>query len=206
MKEILTEEDFKQAAETLKCEVAAIKAVCAVEAPKGGFNKDDSPVILFEPFLFSDYTKGKYDDKTVKIGKDEYPLSINRRKKTWSIANAKYGPSSIQHSKLQAASELDRDAALKACSWGKFQILGSNYLMCGCKTLQEFINLQYKDEASQLKCFISFLKSSKLDKALRAKDWVTFAIGYNGPRQDKGTKDTSDDYSTYIEKAYKKLV
>jgi len=204
MKELL-EEDYIKAAEKLNCEVNTIKAVCMVEAPKGGFQKDGKPVILFEPYQFSNLTKGLFDNKFVTINKINYPLSINKRKKPWTVANAKYGPSSIQHQKLEAAKLLDFEAALKACSWGKFQIMGYNYKMCGHSTIQSFVNSMMLNEGTHLNAFVHFIQNMKLDDELRDKNWVAFAFRYNGPKQDKGTSDKSDDYSTYLEKAYKKL-
>ncbi|WP_373427998.1 N-acetylmuramidase domain-containing protein, partial [Chryseobacterium sp. WLY505] len=44
----LTEQDYINAAKELGCEVSAIKAVSEVEAPKGGFQADGTPTILFE--------------------------------------------------------------------------------------------------------------------------------------------------------------
>jgi hypothetical protein len=38
----------------------------------------------------------------------------------------------------------------------------------------------YKSEDEHLRLFCNFLKSTRLDRFLRAKDWVAFAKGYNG--------------------------
>jgi hypothetical protein len=206
MPELLTEQNFIDAAATLGCEVNAIKAVCQIEAPRGGFDTKGRPVILYEPYLFSDLTKGQFDGKTVTIKDVKYPLSINRRKKPWTVANAQYGPTGIQYDKYLAAAALDADSAAKACSWGKFQILGANYHVCGFDTVAAFVTAMQTDENAHLQAFIHFCQGNKLDKFLQTKNWVEFAFHYNGPKQDKGTADKSDDYSTYIEKAYNKLI
>lgn len=204
MKPVLTEQDFISAANELGCEVAVIKAVCEVEAPRGGFLDNDKPVILYEPFLFGDMTKHRYNGETIFANGVVYPLSRNRRIMPWSVANAKYGPSSVQHIKLIAAKRFARDEAFMACSWGKFQILGSNYRLCGFTSIEDFIQAMYESEKAHLMAFISFIKNSRLDDELRLKQWERFAYQYNGPRQDKGTRNPVDDYDFFLEKAYKK--
>ena len=45
MKPVLTEADFIRAAAAIGCSIAAVKAVCAVEAPRGGFSPSGEPTI-----------------------------------------------------------------------------------------------------------------------------------------------------------------
>lgn len=166
-KSVLSESDLVAAAEELGVPVAVIKAVCEVEAPRGGFQANGEPVILFERHLFSRYTHGKWDASQP------------------DISNPKpggYGASISQHTRLARAAKLDRQAALKAASWGKFQILGVNHKQAGHKTLQSFINAMYESEAAQLDAFVAFIKADKrLLDALRERDWAAFARVYNGP-------------------------
>ena len=48
-----------------------------------------------------------------------------------------------------------------------------------------------ESEDAQLAGFVCFLKSNKLDRALQAHDWTTFARGYNGPTFAKNNYDTN---------------
>lgn len=205
MPELLKELDFKYAAQELGCEIEVIKAVCQIEAPKGGFSQDGKPVILYEPYLFGDMTKHKYNSSFANIAGIMYPLSRNRRLLPWSIQNAKYGPSSIQHIKLNVAKALDARAAICSCSWGKFQILGNNYKLCGFTSPEDFVKAMYISETEHLKAFVNFIKNSRLDDELRNKDWERFAFQYNGPRQDKGTAEDRDDYDYFLKSAYDKI-
>ena len=166
MKPTLTHEDYVRAAAVLGVQVAVIKAVAAVEAPRGGFLASGEPTILYERHIFSRLTGGKYDNK--------WPSISNR------IPGGYIG-GYAEHLRLQRAVELDRDAALQSASWGKFQIMGFNYAACGCKTLQEFINLVYRSEQAQLGLFINFLRSQGLVKYSKALDFTGFARRYNGP-------------------------
>lgn len=205
MKPRLTKEDFARAAAIIGCEPEVVEAITMIEAPRGGFLESGEPVILFEPFLFGDLTKHKFDDKTVTIDNHVYPLSLNRRNIGWSVKNAQYGTNTIQHQKLQAAAAFDRDSALEACSWGKFQILGSNYHVCGYDSLQNFMNAMYESEAKHLEAFLGFIKGNNMRQFLIDKNWDKFAIRYNGPKQDKGTTNPYDDYDWFLSEAYRKL-
>ncbi len=201
----LKELDYAEAAVLIGCEVEVIKAVTEIEAPMGGFDKINRPVILYEPFIFGDLTKQKYDGAIVTINNENYPLSLDRKKVKWSIQNAKYGPKSIQYHKLDAAEKLDVDAAYKCCSWGRFQILGMNYKLCGYNSLDSFLTDMFSSEKYHLFAFVNFIKNKKLDKYLIEKNWIKFAEGYNGKMQNKGTETIYDDYSYKLEMAYKKL-
>ena len=186
MKPILTEQDFKEAAQSLGCHVAAIKAVCEVEAPRGGFLADGQITILFERHKFHQFTDGEFSAT--------HP----------DISNPKpggYGPAGQhQHDRLAEAVLLNRDAALRACSWGKFQLMGYNYKLGGFVSLQEMINAFSISEGEHLKAFVNFVKASKLDDELRARDWNNFAAGYNGAnyRINKYDEKLSRAYTKYI--------
>jgi hypothetical protein len=163
----LHELDYQQAALALGCEVAAIKAVCAIEAPRGGFLETGHPTILFERHVFHRLTDGKYDRAAPNISGRE---------------PGAYGTFGGQPARLARAAEFDRAAALMATSWGKFQIMGENYKRAGFKTLQEFINAMFKSEQQHLAAFVSFIKGDqRLVEALRLKNFGTFARLYNGP-------------------------
>jgi hypothetical protein len=167
MRPPLTEKDWQDAADALDVPVAAIKAVAEVEAPGSGFLSSGEPRILFERHKFHNHTGGKWDKTHPNISHPKW---------------GGYGKESAQHGRLQEAAALDREAALKSASWGRFQILGENYKQAGFDTLQAFINAMYRDEASHLRAFVQFLKNdSRLLTALQKRNWATFARYYNGP-------------------------
>lgn len=164
---MLTDEDYARAASQLGCEIAAIKAVAEVESgPYGAFLANGEPVILFERHLFSRLTKHKFDNS--------HPDLSN------PVAGG-YGKVSSQHARLAAAAELDRDAALQSASWGRFQVLGSNWQSLGYESLQAFVNAMYAGEAGHLDSFVRFVIANNLTQHLQHRDWAKFARGYNGP-------------------------
>lgn len=165
----LTEQDFIHAAEVLECEGAAIKAVAEVEAAGYGFLPDGRPKILFEAHIFSRETGGKYDITHPDISS-----------KRWNRFLYKGGAK--EYERLEKAKQLDMQAALKSCSWGKFQIMGFNFKRCGYDDVKSFVEDMYKGESYHLIAFTEFIRSNKrLHKALAAKNWESFAKLYNGP-------------------------
>lgn len=177
----LQECDFVTAANLLNCEVAAIKAVAEVEAPKGGFLSNGQPRILFEGHYFYRLTKGRHGISNVS-----YPKWISKY----------YNED--QHARLAKAISLDREAALQSASWGKFQIMGENWKDLGYRSLQEFINAMYSNETEHLMAFVKYIKRNKLEDELRRKDWAGFAKVYNGPGYAK------NQYDKKMAAAYKK--
>ena len=180
----LTKKDYQKAANELQVDVAVIKAVCKVEAPMGGFLSNGTPVILFERHKFHQFTKG--------IFSQDYPSISNPRPGGYK---GKYK----EHDRLQSAVNLDRESALLSASWGKFQIMGFNYKLCGFEDLQDFINAMFKSEEEQLYAFVNFIKSVKLQDELQRKDWKAFAKAYNGKayRKNKYAKRMQEAYNYY---------
>lgn len=164
----LTNADIQRAATSLGVPTSSVRAILTVEAPRGGFQDDGQVVILFEPHKFSQYTNGRYDKSYPGLS---YP--------NWKPGG--YGKYSQQHAKLQSAIQLDRDAALRATSWGIPQILGNNWKQVGAASLQDFINRMHRSEGAQLDLMVNFIKADKeLWNALKRSDWDTVARKYNG--------------------------
>jgi hypothetical protein len=164
----LVEEDFQHAAAALGCSVAAIKAVAEVESRHSGFNPDGSPVTLFEGHKFHQFTGGRFDNAHRTLS---YP--------TWTRVH--YGRTwEEEQLRLQVAITLDRKAALMATSWGKFQLMGFNYGVCGYVDLEVFVTDMRRSEREHLMAFVAFVKNQGLDDELRDLKWASFALRYNG--------------------------
>lgn len=163
---IFTQGAIEAAAQELGCEVAAVKAVIDVES-RGGFLSDSRPKILFERHLFHRFTDGAFSAAHSDISSSQ-PRG--------------YVGGAGEYERLGRAIQLNRAAALKSASWGAFQILGSNHVAAGYADVEDFCRDMCQSEDSQLKAFVSFVKTNRLDDELRRRDWVGFARGYNGPR------------------------
>ena len=167
MSKLLTEQNFIDAAKSINAEVAAIKAVAEVESRGDGFLPDGRPKILFEAHKFSKYTNRKYDTSHPHIS------SLKWNKKL-------YKGGAKEYDRLNEAIALNREAALKSASWGKFQVMGFNAIDCGWPTVEAFVTDMYKDEGEHLRSFLGFVKANNLVKHLQNKDWAKFAFKYNG--------------------------
>lgn len=182
----LTEQDYQEAAQQLDCEVAAIKAAAEVESHGEGFLSTGEPVILFEAHIFDRLTQGRFRKSHPHISSARWDRKL-------------YGPTGQhQHRRLAEAVTLDRNAALQSASYGKFQVMGFNWKVCGYSSLQEFINAMFRSEKDHLQAFMGYVLSRNLDDELRRKDWAGFAFGYNGSAY------AENKYDIKLAKAYKK--
>lgn len=170
----LTDSDFLEVAVMLNCEVEAIKAVAEVETKTGAWDSKGRPTILFERHYFRKLTLGKF----------------NITHKDISGSPGGYGRFSDQYPKLTRAAVLNEKAALQSASWGRFQIMGSNYKQAGFSTISSFVDKMMLSEFEHLQAFASFIKNDKnLLNAIQNKNWVSFAKRYNGPNYSKNKYD-----------------
>jgi hypothetical protein len=85
-----------------------------------------------------------------------------------------------QYERMDWARRFDEDAALLATSWGKFQVMGFNFLAAGFRTVSDFVQAQYENELQHLMAFLGYVKFNGIDDELRRHDWVNFARLYDG--------------------------
>ena len=178
--------DYDGAAKKLGSDVASIKAVAEVETGiRGSWDADCRPIILYERHLFSSMTGNEFDPSHPDIS---------------NPTAGGYGLYSAQHPKLKRAAALNEQAALKAASWGGYQILGQNFAAAGFATVDAFVSAQMESETRQLEIFVTVvLANAGWLKAFQAKDWTAFARGYNGPKYKE------NDYDTKMKDAYDRL-
>ena len=184
MNKTLSDLDYTNAAIDLGVESAALKAVAKVESNGDGFLPNGYPKILFEGHLFHNFTKGIYDQLEPTIS---YP--------EWTKEH--YLGGEKEYTRLHLAVAFDREAALKSTSWGKFQILGSNYKDAGYERIALFVHEMHISEAHHLKAFCNVIRKWELVEAIKYHKWEDFARKYNGPGFRK------NDYHTKIEEAYR---
>jgi N-acetylmuramidase-like protein len=185
MSKTLTEADFNRAAMKLRCGVPEVKAVAKVESPKGGFLSDGRPTLLFEAHIFSRLTKRKYDRSHPHLSSRYWDREL-------------YSATSVgEHKRMEEAAKLDRSAALQSASWGRFQLMGFNWAVCGFASLQDFVNGMYHSEGKQLDGFVAYVIHRRLDDELREHRWAELAFGYNGPAY------AENDYDGRLHRAYK---
>lgn len=177
----LEDADINDIATNYNLEAAAIKAVIKVETGGSGFLLDGRPKILFEGHIFWNELKKvnlKPEEYVIKFPDIVYPH--------WTKQYYKGGTG--EYDRLEKAKLIHEEAALKAASWGLFQIMGFNYEIAGFNDVKAFVDAQNESEKEHLKAFINFItyKSGNQAKAtiefLKEKDWKGFAARYNGPK------------------------
>lgn len=180
---LLTESDFQEAAYLLNCDIAAIKAVAEVESSGNGFLSDGRVKILFEGHQFYKYTNGAYEQSYATICYKKWTKKYYSKGPNADVRGAG------ELARLEQAMALDRAAALKSASYGKFQIMGFNFSSCDFDNVEDFYAAMQASEGEQLKAFCCFIKATNLDGHLRKHRWASFARGYNGPEYAKNKYD-----------------
>lgn len=172
----LTENDFELTARLLDVEPAALKAVKSVESGKfGGFFKPGKPVILFEGHVFWKQLKQRGINPELHMSGNENILYPQ-----WSKDH--YAGGLKEYERLEKARAIHREAADASASWGMFQIMGFNHVLCGEKSVAGFVEMMHKSELHQLLLSARFIKSAGMLPALQQKNWMEFARRYNGPK------------------------
>lgn len=189
----LTEADFIAAANELQCNIAAVKAVTAVESSGSGFDSTGRVRILFEGHIFHKYTKGRYSEGVIHTPGISYPK--------WTTAYYTRGTPDERNkgewARLERAITLDRKAALYSASYGMFQIMGFNHALCGFINVDDFVDAMRSGAAAHLKAFVEYVQHVGLDDELRnfggSSPWLhgeaAFARKYNGPGYQKNRYD-----------------
>lgn len=171
----LSDAQYAAAAARHGVDVAAIKAVAEVESGgRSGFDDRHRAKILFEAHHFRKHTQQLYDLTHPHLS---CPRVLSKKYYSWN-----------QYDRLYEAMVLDPIAAVKACSWGKFQVLGSNHN--GWPEPLSFARAMQRSEENHLKSFESYCTENNLMAHVKSKNWARFAAGYNGANYQEFNYDT----------------
>lgn len=93
-----------------------------------------------------------------------------------------YGKFITQYTRRDRAAGIHRDAALAACSYTAFQILGENFEECGYSTVTEFVDALESPE-NWLPAMVALVKAKRIESTLRPDrlDFDGFSVAWNGP-------------------------
>jgi hypothetical protein len=189
---LLSDENFREAAVLLGCDIPAVKAVAEVEGSGCGFLIDRRPKVLFEGHKFAQFTRNRHNATAPEIS---YLTWDRKRYASGSNADER---GKGEWERLMYAMEFDLSAALMSASWGRFQIMGFNAHPSGYTDIIDFAIAMATDERLQLIAFVNYLRSTGLDDELQRHDWTNFARLYNGPRY------YDNQYHTKLATAWKK--
>jgi hypothetical protein len=188
----LTPADYEWAAKRLGWSVPQIRAVDLVESAGGGWFTDIRasilsldgdggfldgnalPKILYEAHVFARNTDpaGKFNATAPNLSSAKWNKSL-------------YVGGQGEYARLWKAIALDRDAAFKAISVGRYQILGENHTAAGFGSAESFFEAMCVSERAHLEAFVTFIVNSGLVEEGRAISadagaCTPFAKGYNG--------------------------
>lgn len=189
----LTDEDFREVAEELGVEVAAVKAVVEIEAgaKHEGFWANGKPIINFDLSMFRKFAARN-------------KINLSRYQRSHAVVFAKpnrarYGSyQAAQQARLDAARTIDDKTAIEGTFWGMFQLGGFNWKVCGTSSPDEFVRLMSRSERDQLELFAEFIRETGMLPLLKAKNWSAFARRFNGPSYARR------GYHTRLARAYAK--
>lgn len=181
-------DDILIAAGRINVPAAQIKALSDVESPKGGFNSDGTPKILFERHKFYQaLTKLNWITKRDEM-REKYPDICHPSAGSYNTRP--------QYEKLEIAATLNWDAAHESASWGFGQVMGFNWKALGYDSVRDFVTLMYASEGYQLDAVCRYIEVNHLDDELRREDWAGFAKGYNGQDYQR------NDYDNKMSRAF----
>ena len=190
---LLTDADIDNAAYRHGLEPALVRAVIAVESRGRGFLRSGRPKILFEGHIFwKQLELAGLDPDSIA---PTLPQGILYPKWTheWYLGGEK------EYDRLNAAMDVDEDAALKSTSWGLFQIMGFNYDKARFDNVQLFVSaMQHGGEHTHLEAFLFFITDTFAIDDLQRHKWSRFARRYNGPGYKR------NGYHTKLAQAYER--
>lgn len=170
----LKESDLVLASQTLGVELEAIRAVSEVESRGGGFLADGQVKVLFERHVFNRRLKAVGLTLAAELGRNARPDLVN-------TSTGGYRGGAHENKRLDMATRLNREVGLESASYGRYQIMGFHWQRLGYSSVEDYVERMKDSEGEQLKAFVQFIKTdTRLHKALKEKDWTTFAEIYNG--------------------------
>jgi len=178
---MLSQKDIEWAAGELGVGIAEILAVNEVESRGSGFFEEDKAAILYERHVMRRRLKAhNVNPAPYEVS---HPNLVNRSPGGYQGGLAEYD-------RLSQARGIHNAAASESTSWGSFQIMGYHWRVLGYPSIERYVELMQRSEGEHLKAFVRFIQvSPRLLKALRDRDWATFARWYNGPAYAKHNYD-----------------
>lgn len=148
-----------------------LNAIATVESRGGGFDVRGRPKILYERHIFHRLTNGAHS-----VALFSNPASGGYSHDSWD--------------KLTQALGKDVDAAIMACSWGAFQVMGMHWAHLGYHSAIDMAHGMVVTERAHYEALSRFIRANGLTDAARrisanAETNRAFARGYNGSAYER---------------------
>lgn len=202
-----TDADFVRMAKSLAVPESYLRAVAEVETMGNAYLVDGRCTILFERHKFNTYlTAATHADKEVsaRVAKvlgitETAPATVMAKLREkypniCSVTAGGYVGKAGEYPRIDQAKLFDLESAYRSASWGRFQIMGFNHKLAGYNSAVEMALDYERSEVAQFESLVKFIQNQpNLLKALRARDFATFASGYNGSAYKINKYDTRMD-------------
>lgn len=172
--------DFLRIAEEHGVEPWKLHGLTDIESRRGGFDNDGRAIIVPELHKFSEFTFRAYDatDPDLSIRNWTHPAKV-KAGHPYTLDN----PGRWDILARQAA--LNFDAAVRAASWGAFQIMGFNYAVLNFDTPLDLVRRVYEGERAQLDLAVRYLIAEGGFDPLLKGDFYRASIVQNGTGKPK---------------------
>ncbi|WP_308444902.1 N-acetylmuramidase family protein [Paraburkholderia adhaesiva] len=180
-----------------------MQAVCQVEAKGAGFLDNGQCIILFERHQLHKQLGPVLAAAKLSQLVSQYPTLINTGAGAY-LGGAAEWTRLTQAQQILRSSGVDATLAFRACSWGLFQIMGYHFKDLGYASVTDYVNAMQASKTNQLDAFVRFvtnLNGGAMLRYLKAKDWLHFALQYNGQAavtMNNYPKKLKDTYATLI--------
>ena len=166
---------------------SALLAVVECETSGKPFEQDNhTPALLFERHKFYSELQSH---KPLKL-KDAIKAGLAIPKWNRKTQYKDQGTSAGRLNVIAKARQIDEEVANRAASWGLGQTMGFNAERLHYENATAMVEELSKGVAEQIEAMVREIKSSKLDRHLKAKDFAAFARGYNGVGYKQNNYDT----------------
>jgi hypothetical protein len=173
-------------------EVGCGPAVSVLMVESGGqpFDADGRLIIRFENHVFWNLF-GKNDPETFnrhfKFNAQERWKGHQFRANPGEPWAGFHGNNAKEWQVLEFAARLEESAAYRSASYGMAQVMGFNHSRLGYQSAREMVEAMQGDVRFHILGLFDFVKgagtTSEMLEALRRRDYLKFATGYNGTGQ-----------------------
>ena len=171
-------------AEFLGFKPSAAVAVLLAESSGQGFGSDGRMIIRFENHIFKKHVDAEVFKLHFKYNADKRWTGHYWRATPdgeWRRLHTSSAGQNEEWSVLAFARSLNDEGALQSISMGAPQVMGFNASLVGYSSARKMFDAWSAGEREQILGLFDFIRSNhKMVRALRTKDWVSFATRYNG--------------------------
>lgn len=165
---------WKRMAEEMSVPLANVIAVFNVESRGSGFGPDGRLTVLYEPHVAYKYAK-RPKEAQAEAPDLFYPRWIDPKTVRKTMPHAYRTSQEERWDMIARAAKIDFDAAVRAVSWGRFQVMGYWAEKLDFTDPMHMIEHMYEGEANHLDVFFRYCAMAGLMTALKRGDWWAFS-------------------------------